>query len=90
VKHVNIRVEGRVQCVGFRWAARARANLLGVSGFVRNEDDGAVCLEAEGPEPAVDQFVAWCRHGPPSAVVERLEVQPGPVAGFARFDIRME
>jgi acylphosphatase len=88
MKHLNILVEGTVQGVGFRWAVRSKANLLGVKGFVRNEGDGSVYIEAEAEETVLEEFVAWCRRGPPGARVDRLDFSEGHLARFAVFDIR--
>jgi len=88
MKHLNIRVEGDVQGVGFRWSARSVAGRLGIRGFVRNEPDGSVYIEAEGEEAALDQFMEWCRRGPGAATVERVTVTEGPVKGSRGFDIR--
>lgn len=87
-QHVNVSVAGGVQGVGFRGAVQARAHLAGLTGYVRNDDDGSVTIEVEGPEGAIETFVAWCHHGPPSAMVERVTVTSGPVEGFSGFDIR--
>lgn len=89
MKHFKISVHGSVQGVGFRWATRARARLLGINGFVRNEDDGSVYVEAEGETPHIDQFLAWCRRGPPGARVVSTEVSEGDVKGFKDFEIRL-
>lgn len=67
-------VRGRVQGVGFRWTARAQADSLGVSGYVRNQPDGTVQAEVEGPEEAVQRMLDWLRHGPPYAEVDSIEV----------------
>jgi acylphosphatase len=88
IRHVALRIEGRVQGVGFRWSARARAVELGVSGFVRNEDDGSVTIEAEAEEAVLESFQEWCRQGPRSASVDRVLAKPGTVKGFAGFEIR--
>lgn len=88
MKHLFIRVEGIVQGVGFRWSVRARANQLGVTGFVQNEADDSVTIEAEADEATLDLFRAWCEHGPPAAKVDRLTVTPGKVRGYAGFEIR--
>jgi acylphosphatase len=88
MKRVSIRIEGCVQGVGFRWSARARASQLGVSGSVRNEDDGSVYAEAEGTDAAVDQFVAWCHRGPTGATVTRVTVRDGAARGASGFAIK--
>ncbi|MGQ0627490.1 MAG: acylphosphatase [Phycisphaerales bacterium] len=48
---------GRVQGVGFRATARRIASALPITGWVRNEPDGSVLLEAQGPGPAIDDLV---------------------------------
>ena len=49
-KRVEIRITGKVQAVGFRFAAQREALNLGLVGFVRNEPDGSVVIIAEGEE----------------------------------------
>jgi DNA ligase D-like protein (predicted 3'-phosphoesterase) len=87
-KGVRARVRGRVQAVGFREAAVARAGELGVLGWVRNEDDGTVLVHAEGPDEAVDALLEWLGEGPPGAAVEEVEVEKGKVEGHEQFAIR--
>lgn len=87
-RHVNIKVSGRVQGVYFRATARDVANALGLKGFVRNERDDSVYIEAEGDSVRIDQFLDWCRQGPPQAVVDNVEVTDGAVKGYKEFEIR--
>lgn len=82
----TIRVVGLVQGVFFRASARDEARRLGLAGSVRNQPDGSVLISAEGPPAALDAFTAWCRHGPPRARVDRLDVTPGPPTGAATFE----
>jgi DNA ligase D-like protein (predicted 3'-phosphoesterase) len=85
---VRATVSGGVQGVGFREAAVARADELGVLGWVRNEDDGTVVVQAEGPEEAVDALVGWLGDGPRGATVEEVEVAKTKVEGHEQFAIR--
>jgi acylphosphatase len=86
--HYNVLITGKVQGVYYRASAKDKAIALGLSGFVRNEPDGSVYLEAEGNEEKVKALVEWCKLGPPSAIVERVDVTAGAVAGFNGFEIR--
>jgi acylphosphatase len=45
-----------VQGVGFRWTARETARQMGLSGWVRNIDDGSVDCEVEGEEDVLHYF----------------------------------
>jgi acylphosphatase len=80
-------VSGDVQGVGYRFATVEEANRLGLAGWVRNLPDGRVELEAQGPRPAVEALVRWCRRGPPSASVSAVDVEwvasaGAPASGF--------
>lgn len=79
---------GRVQGVFFRDSARARANAHGVSGWVRNRDDGAVEAVLEGQREAVERVTRFFETGPPSARVEGLEVDEEPPEGLTGFKVR--
>ncbi|MGC5584049.1 acylphosphatase [Ornithinimicrobium sp. W1679] len=50
-------VRGRVQGVGFRWWARARALELGLVGHARNMPDGRVEVQAQGERADVERLV---------------------------------
>jgi acylphosphatase len=78
-------VSGRVQGVFFRDSCRSRAETSGVSGWVRNVDDGTVEACFEGESKAVDELVAWCRSGPDAAHVDDVDVieeEPRDERGF--------
>jgi len=79
-------VSGKVQGVWYRGACAEQAHDLGVSGWARNLPDGRVEVVAEGNPDAVERLVAWCRQGPPSALVSAVEDRTEPpeaLAGFA-------
>lgn len=82
-----VRVSGRVQGVGFRWAAADAAEGLGVTGTVRNLLDGTVEADVEGPADAVDRMLAWLAEGPPSARVSGTEVREAEPRGTSGFRI---
>jgi acylphosphatase len=87
LRHVSLTISGDVQAVGFRYFARAAARSMGVRGLIRNQPDGAVYCEAEGAPDAVARFIEWCRKGPPTARVERVDVEERDPAGFSSFEI---
>ena len=70
-----MRIRGRVQGVFYRASARTAATRLGLRGWVANRDDGSVETVAYGPREAVEHFVEWCRQGPPSALVNHLDIE---------------
>jgi len=78
VLRLRIVIRGRVQGVGFRYAAVSEARRLGLAGWARNAPDGSVEIVAEGPPPAVRALSAWCRQGPPAARVSGLQESEEP------------
>lgn len=80
-------VHGLVQGVFFRDSTRREADRLGVAGTVRNEADGTVRADIEGPPEAVERMLAWLRHGPPRAHVSGIDVLPQPPAGARGFTV---
>ena len=74
-RHLCIR--GRVQGVGYRWSLVMAARQCGVQGWVRNRRDGSVEAMLQGDAAAVETMTAWCRRGPPSAVVMDVRIAEG-------------
>lgn len=85
---VILRIEGRVQGVGYRWWAAAEARRLGVSGWVRNRAEGWVELLAVGPADAVDALVRACADGPPAARVTAVTPAEAADEGAEGFEER--
>lgn len=75
-----------VQGVGFRYSARAEAERLGISGWIRNRTDGAVEAEIRGDSEQVQRMLDWLGHGPRGAAVTSLEVSQLGEHGVASGD----
>lgn len=80
---------GRVQGVGFRWWARRQAVQLGLTGWVRNDDDErTVEVLAEGASEQLQEFERQLRQGPHGARVETVDARWEPASGeFSSFEI---
>jgi acylphosphatase len=76
VESLRLRIHGRVQGVWFRGWAVAQAQELGLSGWVRNRQDGSVEAVISGPQTAVRAMVERCRRGPPGARVDAVLEEP--------------
>ena len=89
MKHLSIKVHGRVQGVFYRAEAGEKATELGLFGFAKNAPDRTVTLEAEGPEPVLEKFLDWCRQGPRMAHVEKVEyLYTDDLKNFTNFSIQ--
>jgi acylphosphatase len=81
-------VTGRVQGVGFRWFVEREARLAGVSGWVRNRDDGAVEVLACGNHQQLNTLYDKLKEGPRAARVDAVKVEEAePYAGYKTFQI---
>lgn len=76
--------------VGFRYFVAGNAEALGLTGWVRNGDDGAtVEMAAEGDEAALRQLETALHEGPAHARVERVDTAWQSAAGeFRGFQVR--
>ena len=89
-KNVRVLISGRVQGVCFRACTRDQAQILNLSGWVRNLSDGRVEAVFEGPSDVIDQMLEWCKEGAPSSSVSELEVfeEGGSTGDNGTFEIR--
>ena len=76
-----VRVRGRVQGVGYRYACVQQARALGITGWVRNRADDSVEAMLQGTPVQLASMCRWMEHDVPGARVERIdvdEVRPPP------------
>lgn len=84
---MSIKIDGKVQGVFFRASTKEKADELNLKGTVRNEANGSVYVEVEGIDKDLETFIAWCKHGPRLARVERCDVTENKPKGFTNFTI---
>jgi acylphosphatase len=85
---VHVRIEGRVQGVGYRAWAQSAARDLGLAGWVRNRHDGAVEAVFQGNPDAVSEMLRQCEQGPSYADVTRVEIVGEGVGAYDSFEVR--
>ena len=69
----HIRFYGRVQGVNFRYTSSNIARKLGLTGWVRNEDDGSVEMEAQGTSELINQLIEEMKNISPYIVIDNIE-----------------
>jgi len=82
-------ITGKVQGVWFRASTKQQAELLGITGWVRNTSDGRVEAVFQGDNALVEKMIAWCHQGPSLAHVDHVQItkeQQHDV--FSEFKIR--
>lgn len=85
---VQVRIEGRVQGVGYRMWTQQTAAERGLSGWVRNRRDGSVEAVFQGPDATVAAMLTACLDGPPGSRVTGVEVIGEGVGAFVGFAVR--
>ena len=88
--HIDIRIFGKVQGVFFRYSAKSAADKLKVTGFIQNESDGSVYIEAEGKKERLKKFLQWCRRGTTLAKVTKIEARRSEVRGYSEFAVKRD
>jgi acylphosphatase len=74
-KTLHLVIHGRVQGVFFRDSMRREAQLLAVTGWVRNRSDGTVEAVVHGDPDSVDAIIHWAHRGPQHAQVTRVDIE---------------
>lgn len=88
-KRIRLRIQGRVQGVGFRWFVIAEGRRLGIQGWVRNNVDGSVELEAAGSASELAELHQRVRLGPPAARVDSVTELPASSGALPpRFELK--
>lgn len=87
MKRVRITISGQVQGVWYRKNAQAKAQELGLNGWVKNTSNGHVLAEAQGENAALQQFITWCYQGPEAAIVTGVETENIATEECFSFDI---
>jgi acylphosphatase len=89
MQRLKLRITGKVQGVFYRKSALETAQQLQLGGFVRNQPDGSVLLEAEGPAEKLQKLLEWCKEGPPAARVDKVEETWLEPRGHSEFSIKL-
>lgn len=84
---VHLIVKGRVQGVFYRATAKDMADQMGVSGWVRNTEEGDVEVVAAGSEDQLQRFIDWCKKGPRKAIVTDVIVTKKGEENFKGFEV---
>jgi acylphosphatase len=84
----HVKVSGRVQGVWYRESCRREATAAGVSGWVRNAEDGDVEAVLEGEPGPVDRVLRWMWVGPPLALVTNVDATDEPPRNEQGFRVR--
>ncbi len=71
---LQIIVSGEVQGVGYRYYTQMKAIQFGVTGWVRNLQNGGVEILASGQRADLEKFIDEVRRGNPFSTVDRIEV----------------
>ena len=74
LRRVQARVFGQVQGVGYRYFVQRAARTLRLTGYVRNEPDHTVLVEAQGPETDLEELLRELQFGTSVARVDRLKI----------------
>lgn len=84
---IHLIVSGKVQGVFFRATAKDVADEIGISGWVKNAEDGNVEAMAQGTEEQLQKFIDWCKKGPPKAIVTDVKIAAADDEVFEKFSV---
>lgn len=86
-KTLHLVIEGKVQGVFYRASAKEKADEMKITGWVKNTKEGNVEIVCQAGEATLQQFINWCKQGPPRAIVKHVKVSEITAAQFDDFRI---
>lgn len=72
MKQAHVFISGNVQGIGYRQFVKSNARKLGLTGWVRNTEDGGVEAVFQGEEDMITVIIEQCKKGPFMAEVEHV------------------
>lgn len=84
---VHLIIEGKVQGVFFRATAKDVADEIGITGWVKNTEEGNVEIKASGSDDQLQKFITWCKTGPRRAIVTNVRVTNIEQEDFKNFEV---
>lgn len=84
----SIVVAGKVHGVYYRQSTKEKALELGITGFVKNQPDGTVFIQASGTADQLNKLIAWCKQGPSRAQVTSVQVEHIEPTAFIGFTVQ--
>lgn len=87
MKRISIVVSGKVQGVFYRASTEKKAKETGVTGFVQNEANGNVYIEAQGTKEQLEELLKWCKRGPARARVDEVVQNEIPLQAEKYFRV---
>lgn len=84
---VHLIIEGKVQGVFFRATAKDVADETGITGWVKNTEEGNVEIKASGSDDQLQKFITWCKTGPRRAIVTNVRVANIEQEDFKNFEV---
>ena len=82
---VQLLIKGKVQGVFYRATARQIADMIGITGWIKNTRGGNVEATVSGTEEQLQKFISWCKKGPEKAVVDEVVVTEKEDTSFDEF-----
>lgn len=87
MKHLDIKLIGKVQGVGLRYKIKEIADELSLYGYARNLDDSSVSIEIEGSEASISKFWEWLESNPGHSNITGLKKVEGQIKKYRDFQI---
>jgi acylphosphatase len=85
---IHMTVRGKVQGVGFRFYTQQQAETHEIKGWVKNNLDGTVEIDAEGKKADINRFLELVKRGSFNAVVKGVDAEESAdIQGYESFSI---
>jgi acylphosphatase len=88
MNQAHVFISGYVQGVSFRYFIKSNAQKLGLTGWVRNTEDGGIEAVFSGDKKRIEEMITLCKQGPFLADVKQVGFEWEEAEEFTEFTIR--
>jgi acylphosphatase len=86
-KHIELKITGKLKNTGIRFHVMSTAYRYNIVGTVKRLSDTEVLISAEGERIPLDNFLTWCKTGPPGGKIENIEYSEGELMNYSSFEL---
>ncbi len=86
MRAIDVKVFGDVKGIGFDYETKKEADELGITGWVKNNEENSIIFHCEGDEEKIEELKNWLEQGHHTAKIDKIYFKNSKIKGFENFE----